>query len=304
MVAPYPGQNAQATAINTNGVAVGISGATIAQGKRRDLSEWCNYTELFAGCGGSPQRLTMRPCRPGPRRLSSMGRLSERIIPAMAPSGITPLYDGTVTNGYYFKNLTELVPQSSTASTGAKFDWQINTTTGISDSGAIVGTATLTTTVGGTTTSTSHGVLLLPATVTSVSFDGTNYWQLESDDGTTNYVAPQWTDTNGNYNASDPGEHNYAAAYTCNTKPKIGATLKIPGASNWTNLKFKATGPDGISIPATAPSSISGDTVTMPVTESTTDAPQHDQILQQSRQHSVHVELVNERGRRHDLVDD
>jgi len=79
--------------------------------------------------------------------------------------------------------------------------------------------------------------------------------------------------TNGNYNASDPGEHNYGVAYTCNTKPKIGATFKIPGASNWTNLKFKATGPDGISIPATAPSSISGDIVTMPVTESTTALP-------------------------------
>ena len=142
----------------------------------------------------------------------------------------------------------------------------------INDAGAIVGTATYS----GTNTaiaSGSHGVILLPVSVTGVSFDGTKYWQLESDDATTNYVAPQWTDTNGNYNASDPGEHNYATAYTCNTKPKIGATFKIPGASNWTNLKFKATGPDGISIPATAPSSISGDIVTMPVTESTTTLP-------------------------------
>lgn len=116
--------------------------------------------------------------------------------------------------------------------------------------------------------------MLLPVQITNVSFDGTKYWQLESDDAATQYSAPQWTDTNGNYNASDPGEHNYAVAYTRNTKPQIGATFKIPGAANWTNLKFKATGPDGISIPATA-GTVGGDgvTVTMPVTESTTALP-------------------------------
>jgi hypothetical protein len=121
-------------------------------------------------------------------------------------------------------------------------------------------------------------VLLLPVDISSVSFAGdpstTNYWPLESDDGTTQYVAPQWTDTNGSTNTTDPGVHNYAAAYTQNTKPWIGATFRIPGASNWTSLKFKATGSDGISIPATA-GTVGGDgmTVTMSPTASTTALP-------------------------------
>ena len=139
------------------------------------------------------------------------------------------------------------------------------------NSGAIVGTATYT---GTATTAGSHGVLLLPVIVTGVSFDGDKYWQLESDDTTTQYSAPQWSGTKGDPTASQTGEHNYAVAYTRNTIPKIGATFKIPGASNWTNLKFKATGPDGISIPATAGTvGTDGVTVTMPVTASTTALP-------------------------------
>ncbi|MCE0483290.1 MAG: hypothetical protein LV479_03515, partial [Methylacidiphilales bacterium] len=104
----------------------------------------------------------------------------------------------------------------------------------MNDSSAIVGTATYT----GTNYPTgSHGVLLLPVDISSVSFAGdpstTNYWPLESDDGTKQYSAPQWTDTNGSTNTTDPGVHNYAVAYTQNTHPWIGATFKIPEASNW-----------------------------------------------------------------------
>lgn len=124
-------------------------------------------------------------------------------------------------------------------------------------------------------------MLLLPVQITSVSFDGTKYWQVESDDGATQYSAPQWADANRlagtsgwDATASNANEHDNAVAYTRNTIPKIGATFKIPGASNWTNLKFKATGPDGISIPATA-GTVGGDgiTVTAPVTASTTALP-------------------------------
>jgi hypothetical protein len=148
----------------------------------------------------------------------------------------------------------------------------------INDGGAIVGTATYS----GTNSAIAqgpHGVLLLPVEITSVSFDGDKYWQLESDttDASGNYTQyskPQWTDTNGSTNTTDPGVHNYAVAYTCNAIPKIGATFRIPGASNWSSLKFKATGSDGISIPATAGTVGSdGVTVTMQVTASTTALP-------------------------------
>jgi len=169
------------------------------------------------------------------------------------------------TNAYESPLLSQLVAPNS--------GWTVNYVMAINDSGCIVGGANYSGSNTNIVTG-QHGCLLIPVQVTSVSFDGTKYWQLESDDATTQYSAPQWTDTNGNYNASDPGEHNYAVAYTRNTKPKIGATFKIPGASNWTNLKFKATGPDGISIPATA-GTVGGDgvTVTLAVTESTTALP-------------------------------
>jgi hypothetical protein len=160
----------------------------------------------------------------------------------------------------------------------------------INDGGAIVGIANQTADSSGNpippANQVPHGVMLLPVQVTSVSFDGTKYWQLCSDaidgsGGHTSYSAPQWADTNKkagtsgwDANVADPDEHDNAVAFTRNTKPKIGAAFKIPGASNWTNLKFKATGPDGISIPATAGTvGTDGVTVTMAVTESTTTLP-------------------------------
>ena len=87
------------------------------------------------------------------------------------------------------------------------------------------------------------------------------------------YSAPQWTDTNGNYNATDQA-NTTTRSHILATPYRIGATFKIPGASNWTNLKFKATGPDGINIPATSGTvGTDGMTVTMPVTASTTALP-------------------------------
>jgi hypothetical protein len=135
-----------------------------------------------------------------------------------------------------------------------------------------------------------HALLLLPAQVTSVSFlnlgvpYANNCWQLESDDGTTQYASPQWLDQNGkagtpgwDATAADPSEHDNAVAFTRNTNPAIGAKFKIAGASHWSSLKFKATGSDGINIPATAgtidPTDPTGTTVIMPATRSTTAFP-------------------------------
>lgn len=116
---------------------------------------------------------------------------------------------------------------------------------------------------------------VIPIQLETVSFGGDkNYWELTSDDSTTTYSAPQWNDKDGDGNPSNKslGEHNYAVAFTSNTKPKIGATFKITRAWLMTSIQFKATGPDGISIPPTA-ATVSGDEVTMPLTASTTPLP-------------------------------
>ena len=135
-----------------------------------------------------------------------------------------------------------------------------------------------------TAASTTYGALidnvkLTPVEVKEVSFGGTNnYWELWADDsGVTNasevaknkiYSAPQWKDVNGDSDAADDTqkEHNYAVAYTRNTKPKIGAKIKITGASNFGAIKIKATGPGGVAIPETT-ATVSNDEVTLSLTE-------------------------------------
>lgn len=114
----------------------------------------------------------------------------------------------------------------------------------------------------------SHSVLLVPVQIEEVSFGGTKYWELESDDAATTYSAPQWKDVDGNGKPTNAtqGEHDYAVAFTRNTKPKIGAKFKIANASNFGTIKIKATGPDGLIIPETT-GAVSGDEVTIPLTE-------------------------------------
>jgi hypothetical protein len=101
-----------------------------------------------------------------------------------------------------------------------------------------------------------------------VSFGGTKYWRLESDDAATIYAAPQWKDVDGNGKPTNAaqGERDYAVAFTRNTKPQIGAKFKIASASNFGAIKIKATGPDGVAISETA-ATMSGDEVTLPLTE-------------------------------------
>ncbi len=113
-----------------------------------------------------------------------------------------------------------------------------------------------------------HAVLLVPVQIEEVSFGGTKYWELESDDAATTYSAPQWKDVDGNGKPTNAtqGEHDYAVAFTRNTKPKIGAKFKIANASNFGTIKIKATGPDGLIIPETT-GAVSGDEVTIPLTE-------------------------------------
>jgi len=118
-------------------------------------------------------------------------------------------------------------------------------------------------------------ITLLPVEITEVSFDGVAYWKLKNDDATKDYAAPQWKDLDGNGNPTNTaqGEQNNPVAYTQQAKPKIGATFKIAAASALGAIQIKASGPDGIEIPATAATVIE-DTVSLPLTESSTALPE------------------------------
>lgn len=114
-------------------------------------------------------------------------------------------------------------------------------------------------------------LVLLPVQIEEISFGGTKYWELKSDDAATTYSAPHWKDVDGNGKPinTTQGERDYAVAFTRNTKPKIGAKFKIASASNFGAIKIKATGPGGVTIPETA-ATVSGDEVTLPLTEAST----------------------------------
>lgn len=111
---------------------------------------------------------------------------------------------------------------------------------------------------------------LLPVEMKEVSFGGTKYRHVESDDGATTYTAPQWVDENGDSDAADEGEdeHNDAVAYTRNSKPKIGTKMKIIGLPSGVSIQMRAKGPGSVQMPATAPA-VAGEEVTLPLVEST-----------------------------------
>jgi hypothetical protein len=149
--------------------------------------------------------------------------------------------------------------------------WNITGAVGVTDNGCIVGTATYTSQgPDDPIQSGMHGYLLVPVPVNAVCFSGSSYWQLESDDATKQYVAPQWT---GTFNTTGLGDQNYPVAYTRNTVPQISGTFKIPANLGLTNIKIQASGPDGIGIPPTAASVGAGGIVTLPVTSSTAALP-------------------------------
>ena len=109
---------------------------------------------------------------------------------------------------------------------------------------------------------------LLKVDVEEISFSGSKYHELKSDDLNETYSAPHWVDTNGDGDADDPGDKNYPIAYTRNTKPKIEAKFELGSDLSGQTIKIRATGPSGIAI-SEKTAIVSGGTVTLPETEST-----------------------------------
>lgn len=121
-------------------------------------------------------------------------------------------------------------------------------------------------------------ITLYEVQLKEVSFGGDNmgtgsFEALTDDWKNITYSAPQWVDIDGDGDPSDisGGEHTYSVAYVKGSKPKIGATLKIPNLPGGYTVNVRAIGPNGVATPATsAPLSPgSSDEYQMPLTETT-----------------------------------
>jgi hypothetical protein len=112
-------------------------------------------------------------------------------------------------------------------------------------------------------------MLLLPVKIKEVSFAGSNYHELKSDDGNTTYNAPQWVDVNGDGTATtstSSGEKNYPVSFTRNTKPQVGGKFKVAGLPSGQIVKIKASSAQGLQIPETSVTPATDGTITLPLT--------------------------------------
>ena len=113
--------------------------------------------------------------------------------------------------------------------------------------------------------------------VSKVYFSGAKYHLVKADAGNPSYTAPQWLDDNGDgkIDGSDPTkEHNYAVAYTMGSKMKLKAVVKLPpNTVSGKTVKMTATSSAGEVKIEDKTCEVSGDTVTLPETESTTELP-------------------------------
>ena len=112
-------------------------------------------------------------------------------------------------------------------------------------------------------------MLLLPVMIKEVSFAGSNYHELKSDDGNTTYNAPQWVDVNGDGTATtstSSGEKNYPVSFTRNTKPQVGGKFKVAGLPSGQIVKIKASSAQGLQIPETSVTPAADGTITLPLT--------------------------------------
>jgi hypothetical protein len=119
-------------------------------------------------------------------------------------------------------------------------------------------------------------VSLLPIEVKEVSFAGSNYHELKSDDGTKTYNAPQWLDGNADGQAATStttGDKNYPVSFTRNTKPQVGAKFKVAGLTGGQSVKIKANSAQGLQIPASSVTPAADGTITLPLTTASNNLP-------------------------------
>lgn len=100
------------------------------------------------------------------------------------------------------------------------------------------------TNVGDETLPSTIAVAILPAEVSKVSFSGPKYHELKSDDLQITYNAPHWQ-----LPLPPLLQRNFPIAYTRDSAPNIGGTLRIKGLPDGFIDKIRLVASDGIVIP-------------------------------------------------------
>jgi len=93
-----------------------------------------------------------------------------------------------------------------------------------------------------------------------LTFSGSKYHTVKSDDGATDYTGPHWQDPNRDGDASDG--HSYPVCFTRNTKMKVSGKWHVEPANPGGTIKIKGDGPGNLDFPETT-ATISGNDVTL-----------------------------------------
>lgn len=109
-----------------------------------------------------------------------------------------------------------------------------------------------------------HEIAVVEINLKQVSFDGTKYHTVKSDDGTTDYTAPHWQDNSSplDGDADDPGDKKYPICFTRNTKMKTSAKWHVEPSNLGITIKVKGDGPGNLDLSETT-ASISGNDMTI-----------------------------------------
>jgi len=90
----------------------------------------------------------------------------------------------------------------------------------------------------------SGRVIVCKAELVELTFSGTKYHTVKSDDGTTDYSGPHWLDPNHDGNAGDG--HNYPICFTRNDKMVVSGKWNIEPSSPGVSFIIKGDGPGNL----------------------------------------------------------
>ena len=93
-----------------------------------------------------------------------------------------------------------------------------------------------------------------------LTFSGTKYHTVKSDDGTTDYTGPQWQDPDRDGNAADG--HSWPLCFTRNTKMIVAGKWYMEPTNLAVTIKIKGDGPGNLDFPETM-ATISGNDITL-----------------------------------------
>ena len=90
----------------------------------------------------------------------------------------------------------------------------------------------------------SGKVIVCKVELVELTFSGTKYHIVKSDDGTTDYTGPHWLDPNSDGNAADG--HSYPVCFTRNTKMVVSGKWRVEPAAPGATIMIQGDGPGNL----------------------------------------------------------